>query len=263
MVPLRRPGRLRGLPLRRARPARRDRRATATSAATTSALYVDDLDAAVDHLRAAGVHGVSTGRPRARGPAEGNRWIYFLSPWGMQFELVSYPDGKAWDREHPRDERLRREQTSTCRAPSGDRTQRSRVGAGRVLPARPDPARRPEARATGSGRRRSPSGSAPAGSRCARRCGCSRPRGSTEHEPHKGARVPRLSHARGRRRLPDARAARAARAGREPAAADRRRPRAARGRAAADRGEHRPRTGSSSSTASSTSAPTPAATSTR
>ena len=23
----------------------------------------------------------------------------FLSPWGMQFELVSYPDGKAFDRE--------------------------------------------------------------------------------------------------------------------------------------------------------------------
>jgi hypothetical protein len=34
----------------------------------------------------------------SKGPAEGNRWIYFLAPWGMQFELVSYPDGKAFDR---------------------------------------------------------------------------------------------------------------------------------------------------------------------
>ena len=29
---------------------------------------------------------------------EGQRWVYFLAPWGMQFELVSYPGGKAFDR---------------------------------------------------------------------------------------------------------------------------------------------------------------------
>jgi len=62
------------------------------------ALYVDDLDAAVAHLRA---HGVTVcGEPTAsRGPHEGQRWVYFLSPWGMQFELVSYPHGKAFFRE--------------------------------------------------------------------------------------------------------------------------------------------------------------------
>jgi catechol 2,3-dioxygenase-like lactoylglutathione lyase family enzyme len=63
------------------------------------ALYVDDLDAAIHHLCEHGVR-VLEGPTASRGPAEGNRWIYFLSPWGMQFELVSYPDGKAWDREH-------------------------------------------------------------------------------------------------------------------------------------------------------------------
>jgi catechol 2,3-dioxygenase-like lactoylglutathione lyase family enzyme len=67
------------------------------------ALYVDDLDAAIAHLREHGVH-VLDGPTASKGPAEGNRWIYFLSPWGMQFELVCYPDGKAWDREHPREE---------------------------------------------------------------------------------------------------------------------------------------------------------------
>ena len=61
------------------------------------ALYVDDLDAAVDHLRAEGV--TVLGEPTAsRGPHEGQRWVYFLAPWGMQFELVSYPHGKAFDR---------------------------------------------------------------------------------------------------------------------------------------------------------------------
>ena len=61
------------------------------------ALYVDDLDAAIQHLRDAGVE-VFAGPTASRGPAEGNRWIYFRSPWGMQFELVSYPGGKAFDR---------------------------------------------------------------------------------------------------------------------------------------------------------------------
>jgi glyoxylase I family protein len=62
------------------------------------ALYVDDLDAAIEHLRAAGVE-VLAGPTASRGPAAGNRWIYFKAPWGMQFELVSYPGGKAFDRE--------------------------------------------------------------------------------------------------------------------------------------------------------------------
>ena len=33
----------------------------------------------------------------SRNASAGQRWVYFLSPWGMQFELVSYPDGKAFD----------------------------------------------------------------------------------------------------------------------------------------------------------------------
>lgn len=61
------------------------------------ALYVDDLDSAVDYLRSKEV--TVLGEPTAsEGPGEGNRWIYFLAPWGMQFELVSYPNGKAFDR---------------------------------------------------------------------------------------------------------------------------------------------------------------------
>ena len=60
------------------------------------ALYVDDLDKAVDHLRQQGV--TLLGEPTASsGPSLGQRWVYFLAPWGMQWELVSYPDGKAFD----------------------------------------------------------------------------------------------------------------------------------------------------------------------
>jgi len=60
------------------------------------ALYVEDLDAAIAYLRESGA--TILGEPTAsRGPSLGQRWVYFLSPWGMQFELVSYPHGKAFD----------------------------------------------------------------------------------------------------------------------------------------------------------------------
>lgn len=60
------------------------------------AVYVRDLDAAVAFLRRRGVRVL--GEPTAStGPSAGQRWVYFLSPWGMQFELVSYPGGKAFD----------------------------------------------------------------------------------------------------------------------------------------------------------------------
>ncbi|GAA5056347.1 glyoxylase I family protein [Thermocatellispora tengchongensis] len=60
------------------------------------AFYVDDLDAAVAYLRARGVRVL--GEPVASANASaGQRWIYFLSPWGMQFELVSFPGGKAYE----------------------------------------------------------------------------------------------------------------------------------------------------------------------
>ena len=60
------------------------------------ALYVDDLDAAIEHLSGSGVQ-LLDGPTASKGPAEGNRWVYFMAPWGMQFELVSYPHGKAHD----------------------------------------------------------------------------------------------------------------------------------------------------------------------
>ncbi len=61
------------------------------------AIYVDDLDAAVAYLRQHGVR--ILGEPTAsRSASEGQRWVYFLSPWGMQFELVSFPQGKAYEK---------------------------------------------------------------------------------------------------------------------------------------------------------------------
>ncbi len=60
------------------------------------AFYVDDLDEAIDFLES---HDVEVlGEPVAsKQSATGQRWIYFLTPWGMQCELVSYPNGKAYE----------------------------------------------------------------------------------------------------------------------------------------------------------------------
>jgi len=62
------------------------------------AFYVDDLDAAVAYLQSRGIR--MLGEPTAsRNASEGQRWVYFLSPWGMQLELVSFPEGKAYERD--------------------------------------------------------------------------------------------------------------------------------------------------------------------
>lgn len=60
------------------------------------ALYVDDIRAAVDHLRLCGV-AVDEPRHIDEGPAAGSDWVYFRAPWGLQLELVSYPGGKAYE----------------------------------------------------------------------------------------------------------------------------------------------------------------------
>jgi glyoxylase I family protein len=60
------------------------------------ALYVDDLDAAMANLRRHGIEFMGEPTPSAQA-AFGQRWIYFTSPWGMQFELVSFPAGKAYE----------------------------------------------------------------------------------------------------------------------------------------------------------------------
>ncbi|MCR2762550.1 VOC family protein [Microbacterium sp. zg.B48] len=64
------------------------------------ALYVDDMDAAEAFLREKGVE-VMGAPVRSAGASAGQRWLYFRSPWGMQFELVSFPDGKAYEAEAP------------------------------------------------------------------------------------------------------------------------------------------------------------------
>ncbi|MBW7849060.1 MAG: VOC family protein [Rhodospirillales bacterium] len=63
------------------------------------AFYVDDMDEAVAYLRSKGIRVLGEPTVRTSGPNGGQTWVYFLSPWGMQFELVSFPNGKGYERD--------------------------------------------------------------------------------------------------------------------------------------------------------------------
>lgn len=60
------------------------------------AFYVDDFDAALNYLKSKNVE--ILGEPTlSKSHSEGQKWVYFKSPWGMQFELVSFPNGKVYE----------------------------------------------------------------------------------------------------------------------------------------------------------------------
>ena len=62
------------------------------------AFYVDDINAAIRYLKDKGIKVLGEPTIRTEGPSAGQSWVYFLAPWGMQFELVSFPHGKAYEK---------------------------------------------------------------------------------------------------------------------------------------------------------------------
>ncbi len=67
------------------------------------ALYVDDLDAAMDHLREHGAEVLGTPMDLP-GPESGpgNRFVFVNAPGGLTLELVSFRDGKRYEAEGSR-----------------------------------------------------------------------------------------------------------------------------------------------------------------
>ena len=63
------------------------------------AFYVDDFNAALEHLKSNGVRIIGEPVVRETGPSGGQTWVYFLTPWGMQLELVSFPNGKLYEQD--------------------------------------------------------------------------------------------------------------------------------------------------------------------
>ena len=63
------------------------------------ALYVDDIDKAAEYLKAKNVKTMQGPIPIKEGPAAGQSILYFLTPWGLQMELISYPLGMAYEKD--------------------------------------------------------------------------------------------------------------------------------------------------------------------
>jgi catechol 2,3-dioxygenase-like lactoylglutathione lyase family enzyme len=64
------------------------------------ALYVDDIKAAKDYLDSKGVK-TFFNLSVNEGPAAGQSIFYFLTPWGLQMEAISYPHGMAYEKTSP------------------------------------------------------------------------------------------------------------------------------------------------------------------
>lgn len=61
------------------------------------AFYVDDIDAAKAYLDGKGVRTFYGPFRVTQGPAAGQGIFYFLAPWGLQMEMISYPKGMAYE----------------------------------------------------------------------------------------------------------------------------------------------------------------------
>lgn len=62
------------------------------------AFYVHDINAAVAYLNSHNIEVLGEPTVMTEGPSAGESWVYFMAPWGMQLELVSYPNGKAYEK---------------------------------------------------------------------------------------------------------------------------------------------------------------------
>ena len=62
-------------------------------------LYVRDIQAAKAFLDDQGIETRLGPIPINEGPIAGQSILYFQAPWGLQLEIISYPDGMAYENE--------------------------------------------------------------------------------------------------------------------------------------------------------------------
>ncbi|MRX69796.1 Catechol 2,3-dioxygenase [Flavobacterium resistens] len=66
------------------------------------AFYVNDINAAVQYLKSKGLKILGEPFTTPSGDTAGESWVYFETPWGSKMELVSYPNGKGYEKSHPK-----------------------------------------------------------------------------------------------------------------------------------------------------------------
>jgi catechol 2,3-dioxygenase-like lactoylglutathione lyase family enzyme len=65
------------------------------------AFYTNDMKESVAFLKTKGINVLNDPIKNTAGPTAGETWVYFLTPWGAKIELISYPDGKAYEKTNP------------------------------------------------------------------------------------------------------------------------------------------------------------------
>lgn len=65
------------------------------------AFYVNDITAAVHYLKSKNVKVLGEPFTMPSGDTAGESWVYFETPWGSKMELVSYPNGKGYEKNKP------------------------------------------------------------------------------------------------------------------------------------------------------------------
>lgn len=65
------------------------------------AFYTDDINKSVEYLKSKKVRFLGEPFSTPSGDTEGESWVYFVTPWGSKMELVSYPNGKAYEKNRP------------------------------------------------------------------------------------------------------------------------------------------------------------------
>ncbi|WP_091176509.1 VOC family protein [Mucilaginibacter sp. P25] len=63
--------------------------------------YTANMDESVEFLKSKGIKFLGEPFLMPSGDTEGETWVYFLSPWGAKMELVSYPNGKGYEKNKP------------------------------------------------------------------------------------------------------------------------------------------------------------------
>jgi catechol 2,3-dioxygenase-like lactoylglutathione lyase family enzyme len=61
------------------------------------AFYVENMTKAIEHLEDHNVRILGKPVVEEEGVDLGVTWLYFLSPWGLQMELMHYPEGKGYE----------------------------------------------------------------------------------------------------------------------------------------------------------------------
>lgn len=65
------------------------------------AFYTNDISKSVAYLKSKGVQFFGEPFLMPSGDTEGETWVYFVTPWGSKMELVSYPNGKGYEKKNP------------------------------------------------------------------------------------------------------------------------------------------------------------------